>query len=137
MEKDIQSTETLADRVRRTLEDLGLIRQSLQLMNTQTNRSEERNPVLDLELAAELKMVVDTLRELLWSYITALSAKSGRCPKEVLEWYRMELAVYMLRNKKGSDGDETAETEEHSTFQDLITSALTVTAMHTGRDRRV
>jgi hypothetical protein len=57
--------------------------------------------MLDLELAGELKSVVDALRLLLWSYIQALSAKSGRPVAEVLSWYKMELAVEMLRSVRG------------------------------------
>jgi hypothetical protein len=133
----VQSPEPLSHRVRRTLEDLASIQQSL-LTNNQANDSNaERNPVLDLELAAELKSVVDTFRQLLWAYITALSAKSGRRPQEVLEWYKMELAVEMLRNKNArAAGTETAE-KAASTFEDLVTAALNVAAMHTGQERRV
>jgi hypothetical protein len=139
VEKPNQSSETLSHRVRRTLEDLALIRQSLQRTNSQPNGANgERNPVLDLELAAELKIVVDTLRELLWAYIAALSTKSGRRPQEVLEWYKMELAVEMLRNKNARAAiSEGAEAVGTSTFEDLVTTALTVTAMHTGQERRV
>jgi hypothetical protein len=92
----------LSARVRHTLEDLAAIRQSLLAISDQpANSSEATAQMLDLELAGELKSVVDALRLLLWAYIQALSAKSGRPAAEVLSWYKMELAVEMLRSVRG------------------------------------
>jgi hypothetical protein len=95
--------DTLSSRVRRTLEDLAMIRQSLLAVSDQTIESSDASSQnLDLELAGELKNVVDALRLLLWAYIKALSSKSGRSPEEVLSWYKMELAVEMLRSARRS-----------------------------------
>jgi len=92
----------LSARVRRTLEDLAAIRESLLAVSNQSaDSSETPAQLLDLELAGELKSVVDALRLLLWAYIQALSTKSGRSPEEVLSWYKMELAVEMLRSVRG------------------------------------
>jgi len=92
----------LSSRVRHTLDDLAAIRQSLLAVSDQTASSAESPAhVLDLELAGELKNVVDAIRLLLWAYIQALSAKSGRAPGEVLSWYKMQLAVEMLRSAGG------------------------------------
>ena len=92
----------LSARVLRTLEDMATIRQSLlSLSDAPVNAPSHQSQCLDLELAAELKSVVDALRLLLWAYIKALSAKSGRAPAEVLNWYKMELAVEMLRSASG------------------------------------
>jgi hypothetical protein len=133
-----RGTETLSHRVRRTLDDLTVIRRSLCATTTQTyGASTEPNSVLDLELAAELKSVVDALRDLLWAYITALSAKSGRKPQEVLEWYKMELAVDMLRKTGSRPAIAATEGPGDPTFQDLITTALAVTAMHAGQEKRI
>jgi hypothetical protein len=96
------SDNNLSSRVRHTLDDLAAIRQSLLAVSDQTASSAEAPAqVLDLELAGELKNVVDAIRLLLWAYIQALSAKSGRAPGEVLSWYKMQLAVEMLRSAAG------------------------------------
>lgn len=90
--------EALSVRVRRALDDMAAIRDSLTgAVKQDGGKSEESQNILDLELAAELKSVVDAMRQMLWAYIQALSAKSGRSPQEVMEWYKMELAVEMLR----------------------------------------
>lgn len=92
MESPDSPSLPLSLRVRRTLEDLALIRQSLREATNQANEPKtESSVVLDLQLAAELKGVVDALGELLWAYISALSAKSGRQPRDVLEWYKWSL----------------------------------------------
>src|SRR4029077_675227 len=89
----------LSTRVRRTLQDMAAIRRSLlDISEESSNAPADPSKCLDLELAGELKSVVDALRLLLWAYIKALSAKSGREPAEVLNWYKMELAVEMLRS---------------------------------------
>jgi hypothetical protein len=89
----------LSARVRRTLQDMAAIRQSLLSISEEPPTvPADPSKCLDLELAGELKSVVDALRLLLWAYIKALSAKSGRAPAEVLNWYKMELAVEMLRS---------------------------------------
>lgn len=106
--------ENLSARVRHTLDGLAGIRESLlAISDPQKNSAEMPDQALDLELAGELKSVVDALRLLLWAYIQALSAKSGREPEEILSWYKMELAVEMLRSvrerptqaRKGSIAD--------------------------------
>lgn len=138
MEKASRPSETLSQRVRRTLEDLASIRELLQsTIHQGHDANTEANPVLDLNLAAELKRVVDALRELLWDYITALSAESGRRPQEVLGWYKTELAVDLLSNPGLRPDGPTTETPVPSVFEELMTAALAVTAMHAGQERRV
>jgi len=128
-----RSSETLSERVRRTLEDLDAIQRSLGVpASLAHHKSNEPTLPLDLELAAELKSVVDVLRKLLWAYITALSAKSGRQPMEVLEWYKMELAVEMLRNASSRSPSTQPESANSAfSFEELVTRVLAVTAMHT------
>ncbi len=93
--------DALSARVRRALDDMAAIRDSLTGTIQQNGRkSEEPGNILDIELAAELKSVVDAMRQMLWAYIQALSAKSGRSAQEVMEWYKMELAVAMLRSAR-------------------------------------
>ena len=95
----IPGNNNLSARVRHTLDDLAAIRESLlSISDPQRTSAEAPAQALDLELAGELKSVVDALRLLLWAYIQALSTKSGREPEEVLNWYKMELAVEMLRS---------------------------------------
>src|SRR5690242_10541808 len=101
---DTGEKNDLSGRVRRTLEDLGAIRQVLLTSSENAVEPAEDFQYLDLELAAELKSVVDAIRLLLWAYIQALSAKSGRSPAEVLSWYKMELAVEMLRSARTKAG---------------------------------
>ena len=81
---------------------------------------------LDLELAGELKSVVDALRLLLWAYIQALSTKSGREPEEVLSWYKMELAVEMLRSVRKKPGQ--ARQGSIADFERMVNQALSAKA---------
>jgi len=116
----------LSSRVRHTLEDLASIRQSLLSISDQTiNSSEVPAQVLDLELAGELKNVVDALRLLLWAYIQALSSKSGRSPEEVLSWYKMELAVEMLRSARRST---PARSGSIADFERMVNQTLNAVA---------
>src|SRR6266403_2843546 len=124
--------EDLSTRVRRTLDDLAAIRQSLlsipgQPSNT-ANASVQR---LDLELAGELKSVVDALRLLLSAYIQALSEQSGRPPEEVLSWYKMEMAVEMLR----SISNPGAAKGYISDFEQMVDQTLTSTAKRIHQER--
>lgn len=98
MDNFSSAREALSARVRRALDDMAAIRDSLTGTTQQDGtKSEEPQNILDLELAAELKSVVDAMRQMLWAYIQALSTKSRRSPQQVMEWYKMELAVAMLR----------------------------------------
>ena len=134
MEKQTYPAESFTNHVRSTLEDLAMIRQSLLADSDQSaDRKQQDGLLLDLELAAELKSVVDALRQLLWAYIQTLSAQSGRKPAEVLEWYKMEIAVEMLRALRSR---EPAVDEDAScTFEQLVNSALAISSVHTGKDR--
>lgn len=116
----------LSTRVRRTLQDMAAIRQSLlDISEESSNVPADPSKCLDLELAGELKSVVDALRLLLWAYIKALSAKSGRAPAEVLNWYKMELAVEMLR----SVGPRPATSQGCiSDFENLVNHTLAAAA---------
>lgn len=93
--------DALSVRVRRALDDMAAIRDSLTgAIQQDGTKTEEPQNILDLELAAELKSVVDAMRQMLWAYIQALSAQSGRSSQQVMEWYKMELAVAMLRSAR-------------------------------------
>ena len=68
-----RDNDNLSVRVRRTLQDLASIRESLLAFSDQPADSPDASAqILDLELAGELKSVVDALRLLLWAYIQAL-----------------------------------------------------------------
>jgi hypothetical protein len=129
------SKSDLSIRVRKTLDDLASIRQSLLAISAQDSSSPSvRAPsdnsaqVLDLELAGELKSVVDALRLLLWAYIQALSTKSGRAPEEVLSWYKMELAVEMLRSVRGHPVAVPARSGSIADFERMVNQTLNATA---------
>ena len=120
-------------RVRRTLEDLAVIRQTL-LADSEPSADTARtaSQTIDLELASELKSVVDALRRLLWAYIHGLSSKSGRPPDEVLNWYKMELAVEMLRSvRKRGATTPAVSVEPAYSFNELVSDAMAVTSLHT------
>ena len=135
MEKQTYPAESFTNHVRSTLEDLAMIRQSLLAdPDPSADRKQQDGLLLDLELAAELKSVVDALRQLLWAYIQTLSAQSGRKPAEVLEWYKMEIAVEMLRALRGRE-KLVDEGETSRTFEQLVNSALSITSVHSGKDR--
>ena len=141
MDNNLSSAESLSVRVRRTLNDLAAIRQSLLTpMASAGKESSGSRQLLDLELAAELKSVVDTLRRLLWAYIQALSAQSGRTPHEILEWYKMQLAVEMLRNVRSRSTAPASPSPlpvgAESSFEQLVSNALAVSSLHNGEERR-
>ena len=134
MEKQTYPAESFTNHVRSTLEDLAMIRQSLLADPDQSaDRKQQDGLLLDLELAAELKSVVDALRQLLWAYIQTLSAQSGRKPAEVLEWYKMEIAVEMLRALRSRE--PSVDEDASCTFEQLVNSALAISSSHTGKDR--
>ena len=134
MEKQTSPAENFTNHVRSTLEDLAMIRQSLLADPDQSaDRKQQDGLLLDLELAAELKSVVDALRQLLWAYIQTLSAQSGRKPAEVLEWYKMEIAVEMLRALRSRE--PSVDEDAACTFEQLVNSALSITSVHSGKDR--
>jgi hypothetical protein len=130
MKKSSQSGQPLSQRVRRTLNDLAVIQQSL--METAGHEADPSGPnqLMDLELAAELKSVVDALRRLLWAYIQVLSSGSGREPQEVLEWYKMEIAVDMLRSIRSRNSSNVPPDLDKGSFDQLVSQALAITAMH-------
>lgn len=122
--------DTLSSRVRHTLEDLAGIRESLLAISDETiESSDAASQTLDLELAGELKNVVDALRLLLWAYIQALSSKSGRSPEEVLSWYKMELAVEMLRSARRS---APAKSGPIADFERMVNQTLSTVAQSAG-----
>ena len=122
----------LSTRVHRTLEDLAAIRQSLLTIPSQpAGTSTASAQCLDLELAGELKSVVDALRLLLWAYIQALSTRSGRPPEEVLSWYKMELAVEMLRSVRNPGGVKGCISD----FEQMVNQTLTSTAKRIHQER--
>src|SRR5260370_26775361 len=103
-----------------------------------TDSPNELRQALDLELASELKAVVDALRRLLWAYMQALSAKSGRSPHEVMNWYKMEFAVEMLRSVRAHTQTASNETAEPGySFDQLVSNALAVTSHHTEKEPRL
>lgn len=117
-----RNSGNLSSQVRQTLDGLAVIRQSLlEGAASQANTCD----YLDLELAAELKSVVDEMRRLLWAYVQALSAQSGRAPEEVLSWYKMELAVEMLRSIRPQ---RSASEGYISEFEQMVTRTLTASA---------
>ncbi len=126
--------EALSARVRRALDDMAAIRESLTgVIQQNGNKSEEPQNILDLELAAELKSVVDAMRQMLWAYIQALSAKSGRSPQQVMEWYKMELAVAMLRSARARSLNSVrpdAGQEYTSDFEKLYQRAVESYELH-------
>ena len=125
------SNPSLSARVRRTLRDLAVIQRTLlDNCEPESDKPQAPSPLLDLELAAELKSVVDGLRRLLWAYIQALSAKSGRQPHEILEWYKMEIAVDMLRSVRQRRPATTEDDPALNSLNQIISNALTVTSLH-------
>lgn len=125
-------SDDFSARIRRTLDDLAIIRQTLLAGTDLAAGSTEPSALsLDLELASELQSVVDALRRLLWAYIQALSSKSGRSPDEVLNWYKMELAIEMLRSVRARGKELAAAASEAAfSFDGLVTEAISVTSFH-------
>ncbi|HJX84723.1 MAG TPA: hypothetical protein VJ723_10300 [Candidatus Angelobacter sp.] len=122
-------------RIRRTLDDLAVIRETLLADAEPVADSVGPSLSLDLQLASELKSVVDTLQRLLWAYIQALSSKSGRPPDEVLNWYKMELAVEMLRSVRARGKATSAANSESFSFDELVSDAMAVTSLHSDKKK--
>ncbi|HEV2988025.1 MAG TPA: hypothetical protein VG759_06260 [Candidatus Angelobacter sp.] len=145
MDHSSSSQETLSTRVRRALDDMAAVRHSLTGITEQDSGTPGgQQNVLDIELAAELKSVVDAMRQLLWTYIQALSAKSGRSPQHVMEWYKMELAVEMLRSARVRKIDPAPANlnqptnltpEDTWSFDKLYQNALEVSYLHHDKGR--
>jgi hypothetical protein len=125
--------EKLSARVRRTLADLAIIRESLTALSEEQARDAAAvsRQCLDIELAGELKSVVDALRQLLWAYIKALSTTSGRTPYEVLNWYKMEIAVDLLRSLRNRSNDPDRALGR---FEELVNSTLMISSQHAKND---
>jgi len=126
---DQPTDEKLSARVRRTLEDLAVIRESLTVLSAEqaSDAASASRLCLDLELAGELKSVVDALRQLLWAYVKALSTTSGRTPYEVLNWYKMEIAVDLLRSLRNRSNDPERALGR---FEELVNSTLMISSQH-------
>jgi hypothetical protein len=121
---------------------MAAIRQSLTgagAVEQNTGTDGEPQNILDIELAAELKSVVDAMRQLLWAYIQALSTKSGRPPQDVMEWYKMQLAVEMLRSARSrnvASAPANLQGEEEAwSFEKLYNNALEVSHLHHDKER--
>jgi hypothetical protein len=118
----------------RALEDLTELGQSLLAVSEESGRQAPLSDMnLDYELAGELKSVVDALRMLFCAYAKALSAKSEPTPREVLSWYKMQLAVEMLRSMRARPAFET---ESISEFERLMNGAIVVASRHASADPR-
>jgi len=128
--------ENLSVRIRRALDDMTEIRQYLMGdVEALPGQQEQQQAALDLELAADLKTAVDALRQLLWAYIQALSVKSGRPPQQVMDWYKMELAVEMLRSARSRMPAKSAS-EETWSFEDLVNQTMALTSTHAEKEPR-
>ena len=124
--------ETISAKVRCALEALAEIRQSLVSMTEPLDAGAPPSiQCLDLELAGELKSVVDGLRRLLWAYIEALSARSGRAPLEVLRRYKTELAVEMLQSMRPQSAPEQPTPSD---LEQLINSALMIASQYSSQN---
>jgi len=98
MDNNNVADESVAGRVRRILDDMAFIRQALVAGDGQTRKLEGKTPPpLELQAAAELKSGVDSMRHLLWLYMKARCAGIGTTPQQMTDWYKMELAMEMLR----------------------------------------
>jgi hypothetical protein len=139
MDNYSSSQETLSTQVRRALDDMAAIRHSLTgAVEQDSGMQGGQQNILDIELAGELKSVVDAMRQLLWAYIQALSAKSGRTPRHVMEWYKMQLAVEMLRSvrsRNASHAPASLHQEEPWSFERLYNNALEVSHLHHDKGR--
>ena len=134
MDNDNSAREILSTQVRRALADMAEIRHSLaEMPELEPGKLERRQEILDIELAAELKSAVDAMRQMLWAYVQALSAKSGRPPQEVMDWYKMELAVEMLRSVRSRNRNAMASNaaqEQTWSFDKLCHDAMEVLEQH-------
>ncbi len=126
--------DLLSAQLRRVLEDMTVLGQSLLAVSEQSGKEAPAADMsLDFELAGELKSMVDALRMLLCAYAKVLSAKSEQTPREVLSWYKMQLAVEMLRSMRTRPGFEP---ESISEFERLMNGAIVVASRHTSADPR-
>ncbi|SRR5258708_40157508 len=94
MDNNTVPDESVAGRVHRILDDMAFIREALVAGDAQTGATP---PALELQLAAELKSGVDSMRQLLWLYMRVRCSAEGTKPQQITDWYKMELAVEVLR----------------------------------------
>lgn len=114
----------LSHLVQRTLGDLTTIRHSLLAISEENREDGSGSVVLDLELAGQLKNVVDALRLLLWAYIKALSSRAAGSPYDRLRDYKTELALDMLHSARPRLQEEHEAFSPASDFERLINWAL-------------
>jgi hypothetical protein len=94
MDNNIVRDESLAGRVRRILDDMAFVRAALVAVDAQTGATP---PPLELQLAAQMKSGVDSMRQVLWLYMRARCGGAGTMPQQMTDWYKTELAAEMLR----------------------------------------
>lgn len=94
MDDNTVPDESVAGRVRRILDDMAFIRAALIAADAQTGAAP---PPLELQRAAQLKSGIDSMRQILWLYMKARCAGTGTSPQQITDWYKMDLAVEMLR----------------------------------------
>jgi hypothetical protein len=98
MENNTLPDESVAVRVRRILDDMAHLRETLVAGDAAARATTgAAPPPLDMQLAAELKSAVDSTRQVLWLYMKWRCAGTGATPQQITDWYKMELAVEMLR----------------------------------------
>lgn len=98
MDNNLMPEESVTARVRRILNDMTLLRQALMAGEAATRATTgAAPPPLELHLAAELKSGVDSMRQALWLYMKWRCAGTGATPQQITEWYKMELAMEVLR----------------------------------------
>jgi len=102
MDKNIVLDESVAGRVRRILDDMAFVRAALVAGDAQIRATTGATPPpLELQLAAQMKSEVDSMRRLLWLYMKAQCGGAETPPQQIADWYKMELAVEMLRLMRG------------------------------------
>ncbi len=110
-------------RIQRVTDDLKLIEAELNqlLLRKSGDRAfTEFLDGLDMRTVEGLKAAVDNMRQLLWSYIEALSGEKASDPQKAIHTLRLERATEMLRileaPLKASDMASLASTPAGSLF---------------------
>jgi hypothetical protein len=112
-------------RIQRVTDDLKAVEAELNRLLVTKSNDREFSEVLDsfdLETVKGLKAAVDNMRQLLWSYIEALTGDQGSDPLLAIHTLRLERATEMLRVLEAplESEEEWAHTPQGASFMSEV-----------------
>jgi hypothetical protein len=111
-------------RIQRVTDDLRAVENELNRLLATRSGDRDMTGVLDsfdLETVRGLKAAVDNMRQLLWSYIEAMTGDHSSDPLMAIHTLRLERATEMLRVLEAPlESDEWADTPQGASFMSEV-----------------